>query len=66
MFWISAANVQCSKFRYEEIKDRLDTDEHSLPEFRIIGPLSNSKEFSSDFNCPVDSKMNPKNKCSVW
>ena len=26
----------------------------------------NSKEFSADFGCALDTPMNPSNKCSVW
>ena len=42
------------------------SDDHGPPEFRVNVPLSNSAEFSKDFNCPVGSKMNPINKCVVW
>ncbi|XP_059488680.1 neprilysin-2 isoform X2 [Neocloeon triangulifer] len=66
MFWISAANVWCSKYRPETIKLRILTGFHSPGQFRVNGPLSNLPEFARDFNCPLGSKMNPEHKCSVW
>ena len=33
---------------------------------RVIGTLSNSAAFSEEFNCPIGSPMNPKDKCAVW
>lgn len=66
MFWISAANTWCSKYRPEALKLRIMTGFHSLGEFRVLGPLSNMVEFSKDFSCPVGSKMNPEKKCTVW
>ncbi|XP_035741301.1 neprilysin-2-like isoform X2 [Vespa mandarinia] len=66
MFWISAANTWCSKYRPETMKLRITTGFHSPGEFRVLGPFSNMDEFSKDFNCPVGSKMNPEKKCSVW
>lgn len=66
MFWISAANIWCSKSRLKTKEYQIKSDEHSPREFRVRGPLSNSPEFSKDFNCPAGSKMNPPNKCDVW
>ncbi|XP_066597327.1 neprilysin-2 isoform X2 [Prorops nasuta] len=66
MFWISAANTWCSKYRPEALKLRITTGFHSPGEFRVLGPLSNMPEFSSDFNCPIGTKMNPEKKCMVW
>lgn len=66
MFWISAANVWCSKYRPETLKMRVLTGYHSPGNFRVIGPMSNFEEFSKDFNCPLGTKMNPKQKCTVW
>ncbi|XP_053978584.1 neprilysin-2 isoform X1 [Hylaeus volcanicus] len=66
LFWISAANTWCSKYRPEAMKLRITTGFHSPGKFRVLGPLSNMEEFSKDFNCPVGSKMNPEKKCAVW
>merc|ERR1712218_70827 len=33
--------------------------------FRIQGPFSNSREFSSDFQCAAGTRMNPVKKCEV-
>lgn len=66
LFWISAANVWCGKFRPEVLKLRVNSGVHSPARFRVIGPLSNSPEFAQSFNCPVGSPMNPRKKCSVW
>ncbi|KAK9304003.1 hypothetical protein QLX08_004498 [Tetragonisca angustula] len=66
LFWISAANTWCSKYRPEAMKLRITTGFHSPGKFRVLGPLSNMEEFSKDFNCPLGSKMNPEKKCAVW
>ena len=28
--------------------------------------ISSSRDFSNAYNCPVNSRMNPTSKCSVW
>lgn len=66
LFWISAANIWCGKFRPELLKLRVNAGVHSPAKFRIIGPLSNSPEFAQSFDCPLGSPMNPQKKCSVW
>ena len=66
MFWISKANVWCTKMRPQTQNFSIKNDWHSLSEFRVNRPLSNSDDFSKDFNCPVGSEMNPVNKCVMW
>lgn len=66
MFWISAANIWCSKYRDKALEKRIKTGAHSPGMFRVRGPFSNSKEFAKDFNCPLGSNMNPVDKCEVW
>ncbi|KAF2360342.1 Peptidase M13 C-terminal domain [Trinorchestia longiramus] len=66
LFWLSAANVWCGKYRPETLKLRILTGAHSPARFRVNGPLSNLPEFARDWNCKPSSKMNPPHKCSVW
>ena len=66
LFWVSAANVWCAKYRPKALKLRVMTGVHAPDMFRVRGPFSNMKEFARDFNCPLGSSMNPREKCQVW
>lgn len=66
LFWVSATSVWCGKYRPEVLKMRVLTGSHSPSKFRSLGPLSNIKEFSETFNCPLNSPLNPEKKCAVW
>ena len=66
LFWVSAANVWCAKYRPKALKLRVLTGVHAPDMFRVQGPFSNMKEFATDFRCPVGSQMNPIKKCKVW
>jgi len=66
LFWVSAAQTWCSVYRPESMKMRITTGVHSPAQFRVLGPLSNMRDFASDFNCPEGSPMNPVKKCEVW
>ena len=66
LFWMTAANVWCSKYRPKSLESRVRTGAHSPGMFRVKGPFSNSKEFAKDFNCPLGSTYNPVDKCEVW
>ena len=63
MFWITLANTFCSNLTSAAHNNHLMFHDHRNSDFRVNGPLSNSVEFSKDFNCPVGSRMNPVNKC---
>lgn len=65
MFWISLANLYCSKYRPEELKVMSLEDSFIPSYFRILSSFSNSEYFNQDFECTVDSKMNPEIKCEV-
>lgn len=66
LFWMSFANVWCSKTRPEAVVLRLLTGVHSPQRFRVNGVVSNSPEFAKDFSCPVGSPMRPEHRCVVW
>lgn len=66
LFWVSAANVWCAKYRPKALKLRVLTGVHAPDMFRVRGPFSNMAEFARDFQCPLGSPMNPRAKCQVW
>ncbi|XP_015172376.1 PREDICTED: endothelin-converting enzyme 1 isoform X2 [Polistes dominula] len=66
LFFINFAQVWCSAETSELTALQIEKDSHCPPKYRVIGPLSNMAEFSTEFNCPVGSRMNPESKCEVW
>ncbi|XP_035214484.1 endothelin-converting enzyme homolog [Stegodyphus dumicola] len=64
LFWISAANVMCEKQTEEYLKQQF-LGPYVPPKFRVIGAMSNSLQFSRDFNCPLNAPMNPEEKCRI-
>ena len=75
LFWISGANVWCSKHRPKALKLSVITGAHSPDKFRVQvccyeeiitvltlefqGAFSNMAGFARDFQCKEGSKMNP-------
>jgi len=66
LFWIANAQNYCNNYDKKFIEENIRMDPHSPDRFRVLGPLSNSKEFLDDFKCSKGSGMNRKNKCKVW
>lgn len=66
LFFLNYAQIWCGSMRPEDALSKLRSSVHSPGVIRVIGPLSNSKEFAEAYNCPSGSPMNPSNKCSVW
>ncbi|XP_044290417.1 endothelin-converting enzyme 2 [Varanus komodoensis] len=66
LFFLGFAQVWCSVRTPESSHEGLVTDPHSPDKFRVIGTLSNSRDFLEHFRCPVGSRMNPGKHCEVW
>ncbi|KAF5294753.1 hypothetical protein FQA39_LY00237 [Lamprigera yunnana] len=66
LFFLNFAQVWCGSTRPSVIRNRILTDIHAPARFRVIGALSNCPEFADAYNCPVDSPMNPNEKCTIW
>ena len=71
--WLAEALADCGSSEFSEKSQtyrmsnlQWQIGEHAPGAFRLIGPLSNSKQFSEDWACPENSKMNPDKKCTVW
>lgn len=52
--------------RPEDALTKIRSAVHSPGFVRVLGPLSNSRDFASAYKCPLGSTMNPAEKCSVW
>jgi membrane metallo-endopeptidase-like protein 1 len=66
LFFLNFAQIWCGTARPESYIQYIRTNLHSPGQFRVIGTLSNSVDFAEAFHCPVNSRMNPANKCQVW
>ncbi|RIB08192.1 hypothetical protein C2G38_2111750 [Gigaspora rosea] len=66
LFFISYGHSWCSKTRPETAVERVRTDPHSPPYWRVNGVMRNSEKFAEIFKCKVGSRMNPAEKCTLW
>ena len=67
LLFVGYAQTWCSKFTPNVVKQRLLTDPHSPPQFRVNGPMMNLPAFSDAFQCRqgVDP-MSPNTRCQIW
>lgn len=67
-FFISWAQVWRSKYRDEALKQRLATDPHSPPHYRVIGILPNIPEFYQAFDIKEGDAMylSPEQRVKIW
>ncbi|CAB3381605.1 Hypothetical predicted protein [Cloeon dipterum] len=66
LFFLGYANMLCQNPSPYAFKWKISRSERSPGRERILGTLSNSKEFAEAWNCSAGSKMNPVDKCVVW
>ncbi|MDX3772505.1 M13 family metallopeptidase [Chromatiaceae bacterium AAb-1] len=66
--FISWAQVWRSKYRDEALKQRLATDPHSPPHYRVIGIVPNIPEFYSAFDIKEGDAMylSPEQRVKIW
>lgn len=63
LFWLSGAGNWCTD-RGSNNQDK--NDPHSPKRLRVNMAISNLDSFSSDYNCPPGTPMNPMKKCKFW
>lgn len=66
LYWISFGRLWCARESEQYITSIAPYQDHSRYMYRVLGPLMNSEEFSTDFSCPSGSYMNPVKKCKIW
>jgi endothelin-converting enzyme/putative endopeptidase len=66
LFYVAFAQGWCTLATPESDRVRVTTDSHSLPRFRVLGPVVNNAQFAEAFRCAPRTPMNPVAKCVVW
>lgn len=66
LFFISSAYKWCADINPKAIKMIMNSDSHSLEEYRCNIAVENMIEFSKAFRCGDSEEMNPSRKCVVW
>ena len=65
-FFLGFAQAWCGSYRDESMRLLVATNPHSPPQYRVNGPLSNTKEFAEAWKCQPGQKMVKKDRCEVW
>ena len=67
LYWLAYAGIFCGKQDDAGLKGVASgADTHSPWKFRVLGPVTQSSQFSEDWGCPANSPMNPVDKCDLW
>jgi putative endopeptidase len=65
-FFLGWAQVWAGKYTAEAERLQVATNPHSLPKWRVNGPLSNMPEFAKAFDCKAGDPMVRANACAIW
>lgn len=65
-FFLGWAQVWAGKYTPEAERLQVKTNTHSLPRWRVNGPLSNMPQFAKAFGCKEGATMVRKNSCVLW
>ncbi len=65
-FFLGWAQVWAGKYTKEAEIQQVKTNSHSLPRWRVNGPLSNMPQFAKAFGCKSGDKMVRANMCKIW
>jgi putative endopeptidase len=65
-FFLGWAQIWASKYTPAAEVLQAQNGPHSLPRWRVNGPLSNMPQFAKAFGCKAGSGMVRENACSIW
>jgi putative endopeptidase len=65
-FFLGWAQVWAGKYTPEAERLQVKTNTHSLPRWRVNGPLSNMPQFAKAFGCKTGQPMVRSNMCQIW
>ena len=65
-FFLGWAQVWAGKYTSEAERSQILGDSHSLPRWRVNGPMSNMPQFAKAFNCREGQPMVRKDNCLIW
>ncbi|MDX2217596.1 MAG: M13 family metallopeptidase [Burkholderiales bacterium] len=67
-FFLSYGQIWRSNYRVEQLRLQVATGNHSLPQYRVMGPLANFTPFFKSFACPADKSFarSEAEKIVIW
>ncbi len=65
-FFLGWAQVWAGKYTPDAERLQVATNSHSLPRWRVNGPMSNMPEFAEAFACKAPAKMIREKVCEIW